>query len=57
MLVAGASTTASNADASMGNRYTFQVSFHGMSAIKLDQIVVSVKEIQTCRLGFFYDYL
>ena len=57
MLVAGASTTASNADASMGNRYTFQVSFHGMSAVKLDQIVVSVKEIQTCRLSFFYDYL
>ena len=27
-----------------------------MSAIKFDQIIVSVKEIQACRLGFFYCY-
>ena len=56
ILVAGGSTAAANSGAFMGNRHSFHVSFHSMSAIKFDQIIVSVKEIQACRLGFFYCY-
>ena len=54
--MAGGSTAAANSGAFMGNRHSFHVSFHSMSAIKFDQIIVSVKEIQACRLGFFYCY-